>query len=183
MAWCGASPHSTSISSPLWFKFNRWEHRRDTAAIKAACYLHIISQSITLTSRGAHFSPAQTHPRPTTGPPLCLLCAPACWLGDFGAIWHSTTAGRRVRSSLWSSQEAFIILGRGKISEERSNKRWGWCRLILIEVLVGGCYNWAGNKFPLILYIPHLQYIHTISSKSVFTLWGANFCFNVFYSV
>lgn len=129
MAWCGASPHSASISSPLWFKFNRWEHRRDTAAIKAACYLHIISQSITLTSQGAHFSPARTHPRPTTGPPLCLLCAPACWLGDFGVIWHSTTSGRRVRSSFWSSQEAFIILGRGKFQKKgqlRDGDGVGW---------------------------------------------------------
>ncbi len=41
--------------------------------------------------------------------------------------------------------------------------------------------------FPLILYVPHLQYIHTISSKnSVFKLWKvreANVCFNVFYSI
>lgn len=129
MAWCGASPRSASISSPLWFKFNRWVHRRDTAAIKAACYLHIISQSITLTSRGAHFSPVRTHPQPTAGPPLCLLCAPACWLGDFGAIWHSTTAGRRVRSSLWSSQETFIILVEGKIQKKgqlRDGDGVGW---------------------------------------------------------
>ncbi len=82
-AWDGlmwSLPRSASISSPLWFKFNRWVHRRDTAAIKAACYLHIISQSITLTSRGAHFSPAQTHPRPTAGPlSVCSVLRHADW--------------------------------------------------------------------------------------------------------
>lgn len=155
-AWCVASPPSTSLSSPLWFKFNRWERQPDTAgtpaAIKAACYLHIISQSITLTSQGASaLRELILGPRRGTFS-VCSALRHADWaisewydipLLQDDVLGHLSEVVRR-HLLFWAREKL-----RRKVNCEMGMVSVDFNRGRLKKVPVGERYNWAGNLFPL----------------------------------
>lgn len=158
-AWCLASPPSASISSPLWFKFNRWERQPDTAgtpaAIKAACYLHIISQSITLTSQGASALRELILGLRRCTFSVCSALRHADWailewydipLLQDDVLGHLSEVVRR-HLLFWAREKS-----RRKVNYEMGMVLVDFNRGRLKKVLVGERYNWAGNLLPLMYH-------------------------------
>lgn len=121
------------------------------------CYLHIISQSIILTSRRP--SPALFLPCHGS---LCLLSALACWWDDF-LIWHSNAADYVRDLFIWNSPKIIHYPSRNETKGQEqgwSHEKWRW----------GLQSNWG---LSYLLYLLLTINPHVSIRNVLFKLWSS----------